>query len=298
MYDVLVIGGVGIDTIVKVPVLPLPLADSIHVGPVKDYVAHTGNGVSLGCLALGLRAFFIDVIGDDAQGATIRAHYAAKGLENAFCVHPSGTRRSVNLVDPQGRRESLYDGRHPDDYRMTAEFYRPHLDRARHVHLSIMGWCRFLFDDIAERKIPVSTDLHDWDGENPFHEEFALRSDLVFVSTASIPDRFEAVMRRILEKGRAETVVAMAGGDGAYVMNRGETTCRHFPAAVPTAPVVDSNGAGDSFVSAYLYGRIKTYPQDVCMRMGNIGGAFACTSEGTHTAFIDAEALLEACARM
>lgn len=294
MYDVLVIGGVGIDTIVKVPSLPLPLADSIHVGPVRDYVAHTGNGVSLGCLALGLAVFFIDVIGDDAQGATIRAHYAAKGLQSAFCIHPAGTRRSVNLVDPEGRRESLYDGRHPDDYRMPVEFYRPHLDRARHVHLSIMGWGRFLFDDIAERQLTVSTDLHDWNGENPFHEPFALRSDIVFVSTAMIHDRFEAVMRRIFERGRAKTVVAMAGANGAYIMNRGETAARHFPAAPPPAPVVDSNGAGDSFVSAFLYGMFNGYAQEDCMRMGNIAGAFACTSEGTHTAFIDAQTLTNA----
>jgi len=36
--DVLVIGGAGVDTIVKVDTLPLPLRDSIHVGPIVDHV--------------------------------------------------------------------------------------------------------------------------------------------------------------------------------------------------------------------------------------------------------------------
>ena len=72
-YDIVVVGGAGIDTIVRVLSLQLPVADSVHVPPIRDYVAHTGNGVALGCHALGLRCKFIDFIGDDAQGAGRRA---------------------------------------------------------------------------------------------------------------------------------------------------------------------------------------------------------------------------------
>ncbi len=38
-YDSLVVGGVGIDTVVRVPSLPLEMSDSIHVGAVRDNVA-------------------------------------------------------------------------------------------------------------------------------------------------------------------------------------------------------------------------------------------------------------------
>ncbi|MFH8362812.1 hypothetical protein ACH4FV_24915 [Streptomyces anulatus] len=48
----------------------------------------------------------------------------------------------------------------------------------------------------------VSTHLHDGDGENPYHEEFAYGSDLVLVSTAVLSDH-EATMRQIMERGRA-----------------------------------------------------------------------------------------------
>lgn len=47
-----------------------------------------------------------------------------------------------------------------------------------------MHFARFLYDDIEALGIPVSTDLHDWDGLTDHHREFALRSDLVFLSTA------------------------------------------------------------------------------------------------------------------
>ncbi|MEG2031064.1 MAG: PfkB family carbohydrate kinase [Janthinobacterium sp.] len=285
-YDILVVGGAGIDTIVRVPDLQLPVADSLHVPPIRDYVAHTGNGVALACHALGLRCKFIDFIGDDAQGAAILQRYRETKLDFSHLVEPSGTRRSVNLVDPQGRRLSLYDGRHPEDLRMSAAFYLPYLGPARHAHFSIMGWVAALFDDAQACGTTVSTDLHDWDGVNPHHKAFALRADLVFLSTAALGERRDDVMRAILSEGRAQAVIAMAGAHGAYLLERGSGAVRHTPTAGLTLPVVDTNGAGDSFVAAFLHAWLAGLPLDEAMRRGAIGGAFACAQHGTHERFI------------
>ena len=62
--DIFVISGVGIDTIVKVPSLDLTRVDSMFVPPIQRYIGHTGNGVALGCMALGLRTAFVDMIGN------------------------------------------------------------------------------------------------------------------------------------------------------------------------------------------------------------------------------------------
>ena len=285
-YDILVVGGAGVDTIVRVPDLRLPVTDSVHVPPIIDYVAHTGNGVAQGCHALGLRCKFIDFIGDDVQGAAILQRYKQIKLDFSHLVEPSGTRRSVNLLDPQGRRLSLYDGRHPENLRMPANFYLPYLGPARHAHFSIMGWVAHLFDDAQVSGTTVSTDLHDWDGVNPHHRVFALRSDLVFLSTAALGERRDAVMRDIVAQGRAQGVIAMAGGDGAYLLERGRNTVRHFPCADLGLPVVDTNGAGDSFVAAFLHAWLAGESVGTAMRQGAIGGAFACAHHGTHERFI------------
>lgn len=285
-YDVLVVGGVGVDTTVRLEAVPPPLVDCLHVPPIRDYVGHTGNGVSLGCQALGLATKFIDFIGDDPQGQLVLARYREAGLDFSHLVHASGTRRSVNMVDRQGRRLSLYDGRHPADLRMPRDFYLPFLQDCRHVHLSIINWARELLPEARALGIPVSTDLHDWDGVNPYHHDFAYQSDLVFFSTAAIPDAFERPMRDILQTGRAEVVVAMAGDRGSYVLQRGSSELRHFPIVELGRPIVDTNGAGDSFVSAFLYGRSRGYSVADCMRLGSMGGAYACGCAGTHEEFI------------
>ena len=277
----LVAGGVGIDTIVRVPSLPLAMADSIHVPPVIDYVAHTGNGVALGLLALGRRPLLLDYIGEDPQAELVLARYRERGLEFDYLVHESGTRRSVNLVGPDGRRLSLYDGRHPDTLRMPRAFYLPRMREAEHVHLSIVPWARELFDDAQALGLPVSTDLHDWDGRNPYYHDFAWRSDLVFLSSAVLGEGVFEVMRAILREGRAQVVVATAGAQGSYALERGSIEVRHTAAARLDLPVVDSNGAGDAFSSAFLHAWCAGQPTDACMRAGAISGAFACAFHGT-----------------
>jgi sugar/nucleoside kinase (ribokinase family) len=285
-FDILVVGGVGIDTIVRVPSLPLALADSIHVGPVRDYVAHTGNGVALASLALGRKVKLIDFIGADRQAEMIHARYAERALDFSYLVHPSGTRRSVNLVDPGGRRLSLYDGRHPDDLSMPREFYLPWLEKTRHVHLSIMPWACELYDDIDQLGLTVSTDLHDWDGRAPYYHDFAYRSDIVFMSAANLKGRVEATMRDVLNRGRAAAVVAMNGAEGSHAIAREDGRLVSIGCADLGQPIVDSNGAGDAYVAAFLAGYAQGLPLRHCMRMGAVGGEYACALEGTAEGFV------------
>ena len=293
-YDVLVVGGSGVDTIVHVDSLPVPLADSVHVGPIEEWPGHTGGNVALGTRALGLEVALLDCVGDDWIGAQVRERLAEGDVELAALISPAGTRRAVNLVDAAGRRMSFYDGRDPADLRMPRDHYLPWLRRTRHVHLSIVNFARHLYDDIADLGIPVSTDLHDWDGLADHHREFALRSDLVFLSAAGTGGRTAPLMREILREGRAETVVATAGADGAYVLTRdGGATPHHVPAAVPPAPVVDTNGAGDAFVCGFLYGRLAGRDVRECARLGAVAGAYACTAPGS-TALVSPEILLAA----
>ncbi|MFG2821063.1 carbohydrate kinase family protein [Kitasatospora sp. NPDC048365] len=290
-YDVLIAGGVGVDTIVRVDSLEIPAGDSVGVPPVVDYVGHTGNGVALGCQALGLRTKLIDFLGDDPQGELVLAEYRRRGLDFSHLVSPAGTPRGVNLVDAGGRRFSFYDGRHPADLRLPRAFHLPHLRRARHVHLSITGVTRDMYDDVRALGLSSSTDLHAWDGRNEHHRWYALRSDLVFLSAAGCGGRPEEIMRGILADGVARVVVATAGADGSYLLTREDPTVRHHPALDPGLPIVDTNGAGDSFVAAFLAAHLAGRPHTTAMRAGTLAGAHACTTAGTHTSFITAAEL-------
>lgn len=291
MTDVLVLGGAGVDTIVRVPELPLPFADSYHVDSgVHTRAGQTGDFVALGLAALGLDVHHLDLIGDDPEGDLVRALHRDRGIPLTALPQPAGTKRAVNLVGPDGRRLSLYDTSRarPGD-RFPDDVLRPLAEAARHVHVTITQPCAEALPLLRETGVPLSTDLHDWDGENPYHEPFALAADLVFVSAAALPDP-ERTMRRIAERGRAEVVIATAGAQGAYLLADGELT--HVPPAIPPAQVVDSNGAGDAFAAAFLYGRLAGADPERCARYGALAGAYACTVPATRTDAIGRDGLL------
>ncbi|AJE43534.1 adenosine kinase [Streptomyces nodosus] len=289
--DVLVLGGAGVDTVVQVPSLPLPYADSYMIEHgIETRAGQTGDFVALGLHALGLRTHHLDLLGDDPEGDLVRALHRDRGIALTVVPGPAGTKRAVNLVGPDGRRLSLYDvSRSRPEDRFPESTVRELARGSRHVHVAITHPCAPALPVLRETGVPLSTDLHDWDGENPYHEPFALAADVVFLSTASLADP-ERTMRDIARRGRAQVVVATAGAEGAHLLADDELI--RVPAVTPPAPVVDSNGAGDAFAAGFLFGRLSGEPLRRCALYGAVAGAHACTVPATRTAPLGRDALL------
>lgn len=290
-YDVLVLGGAGVDTIVYVPELPLPYADSHMIRPgITARAGQTGDFVTLGLASLGLRTHHIDLIGDDHEGELVRAFHHARSLPFTGVPQPLGTKRAVNLVGPDGRRLSLYDdSRAAESDRLPEATVRALAAKSRHAHVSITHPCAFTLPLLREAGLTLSTDLHNWDGVNPYHEPFAFEADLVFLSATALEDP-GATLRRIAEHGRARVAVATDGAAGAHLLVDGELT--HVPAIAPPEPVVDSNGAGDAFAAGFLLGWLAGEEPARCALFGAVAGAHACTVEATRADAIGREPLL------
>ncbi|MFV8186426.1 PfkB family carbohydrate kinase [Streptomyces sp. AF1B] len=289
--DVLVLGGAGVDTIVYVPQLPLPYADSYMIEQgIRTRAGQTGDFVALGLDALGLRVHHLDMLGDDPEGDLVRALHREAGIEFTAVPHPAGTKRAVNLVGPDGRRLSLYDvSRTQGEDRFPEDTVRALAGASRHAHVTITQPCADSLPLLRESGATLSTDLHDWDGENPYHEPFAHAADVVFLSATALDDP-ERTMRRIADRGRAEVVVATAGAKGAYLLADDELT--HIPPATPPGPVLDSNGAGDAFAAAFLYGWLNRETPRRSALYGTVAGAHACTVPSTNTTPLTRETLL------
>jgi sugar/nucleoside kinase (ribokinase family) len=59
-------------------------------------------------------------------------------------------------------------------------------------------------------------------------------------------------------------------------------------------PVVDSNGAGDSYLAGFLSRYLAGWPVPEAARVGAIAGAWACAHAGTHTSFLTPDQLARA----
>ncbi len=278
MCDLLVLGGLGVDVRVRVPALPLPVVDSVTVEPIELRIGNTGAGVALAAHALGLRVTVVDTLGTDPAGDVVRAALSRTGVHAVLAETPAGTRRSVNLVDPAGRRMSLYDPRPADG---TAPFpvaqVATLVEQATHVHLSIMNWVRDLLpalDDMLSEGVSSSTDLHDWDGQHPYHRPFAEIAELVLVSGVTLGDRSTAVGAALAPR----PVLVTWGADGADLHLGGAVT--RIPAATPPGPVVDTNGAGDAFAAGIIAARSRGATWAEAAGYAARVAAAACTHDG------------------
>lgn len=278
MVDLLVIGGLGVDVRVRVPALPLPAADSHTVEPIELRIGNTGAGVALAGRALGLGVRVVDTLGADPAGDLVRAALTRAGVPAVLVEDRAGTRRSVNLVDPDGRRTALYDPRPwqgglPIPAAELAELVRA----ARHVHLSITDWTLPLLPAVRAALpagVLLSTDLHDWDGVNPYHRPFAEVADLVLVSAVRLDDR-PALAAALAPR----TVVVTRGPEGAELYP-GDGTAVPVPPAVAPGPVVDTNGAGDAFAAGLVAGLLHDRPLPEAARYAARVAAAACTHDG------------------
>lgn len=71
----------GVDTIVHVPELPLPYADSYMIDPgIRTRAGQTGDFVALGLSALGLRTHHLDMLGADPEGDLVRALHRDRAI--------------------------------------------------------------------------------------------------------------------------------------------------------------------------------------------------------------------------
>ncbi|GAB2585537.1 hypothetical protein Aab01nite_52760 [Paractinoplanes abujensis] len=284
---VLVLGGAGVDHVVRVPQLPLPPADSTH-STVHTRAGQTGDFVALGLHALGLPTTHLDVLGDDPEGALVRDLHERQGVPFHTIGTPRGTKRSVNLVDPRGRRQSLYDSsRGAGGVTFPPDLLATLAGTARHAHVCVTEPCAEAIPALVAAGLTISTDLHDWDGADDHHRRFAEQADIVFLSTVNLPDH-ESAMRSI--GGRA-VVVATAGDRGGYVLDPADGQISPYGPATPPAEVRDTNGAGDAFVAGFLYGHLTGEPLARCLRLGAIAGAHACTVPATEVGPIDVETL-------
>ncbi|WP_433529340.1 carbohydrate kinase family protein [Micromonospora sp. CA-263727] len=278
MYDLLVIGGLGVDVRVRVPGLPLPVVDSVTVDPIELRIGNTGAGVVLAAHALGLRVAVVDTVGADPAGDLVRAALGRAGVHAVLAEDPAGTRRSVNLVDPAGRRMSLHDPRASDGPGpFTAAHLATLVQDAAHVHLSIMGWVRGLLPglgDVLGEGVGSSTDLHDWDGRNPYHRPFAEVAELVLVSGTALGERAAAVAAALTPR----PVLVTRGADGVDLHLGGGV--RRVPAATPPGPVVDTNGAGDAFAAGVIAARLRGATWAEAAGYAARVAAAACTHDG------------------
>ena len=275
MTSVVVIGGVSYNLMIYLDQLPEPHPGTLYSRGYHETIGETGAGKALALHRLGLDVTLHALLGDDVQGQLVRNYFTREGLSCLFERDPRGTPRHVNLMANTGGRLSIY---------VEAGTFEPVIDlvqlevviaRSYYVVLNIVNYCRHLIPLARKHSRPIWCDIHDYDGRNPYHQDFIDCADYLFMSSDAMPG-YHTFMEAQIRRGKKLVVCTHGSAGTTALSDNGEWV--ETPALI-NYPVVDTNGAGDSFFAGVLYGYAHAYPLQICLRVGAVMGALSVTSQ-------------------
>jgi sugar/nucleoside kinase (ribokinase family) len=272
---VLVLGGASWDTLVRLDRFPEPRSQTVFGRGSREAIGATGAGKALNLRGLGMAVTFHAMLGEDQAGARIREALDRAGIAFLSDPDPAGTERHVNLMDADGGRISIY---------VSYPTPEPKVDEARllqlfpgqdAVALNISNYCRRLIPALREAGRPLWVDVHDWNGSDAYHRDFAEAADFLFLSSDAMPDH-RPFMERMIAGGKS-LVVCTHGRHGSTALTR-EGTWIETPIA-PGFDLRDSNGAGDAFFSGVLHGWGLGCGWQVALRLGTLAAGLCVASD-------------------
>ena len=213
---------------------------------------------------VGAEASFIGAVGSDEDGQLVLDALAAKGVDVSRVRVLEGPTPTTTVTMENGNRVfTSYEPGIMTDYRLEPE----DLDFiARHdlAVSAIWGRCEQDLAAIRARGVPVAFDCADLP-EDPVALAALPNVDIAFFSDDGTP------VEALMEKARAiaamgpSTVVVMRGAKGSMVFD-GQTF--YLQEAVD-CPVVDTLGAGDSYIAGFLHAALLGKPIPERMRAGS-----------------------------
>ena len=224
-----------------------------------------GNPVNVAVytVRLGGQASYTGVVGDDPYGALMRRAVAAKGVDVSHLrTEPGSTALShVSLVNGD-RVFGDYEEGVMETFRLTGgdvDFLCGH-------DLVVSGlWGRVERDlpKIRARGVPVAFDCADRP-EDPVAAAALPSVDYAFFSNDSAGDgELKEILRAVHARG-PRLVVATRGERGSLAFD-GQ---RFYLGDIVPCQVVDTMGAGDSFIAGFLYGLMRGRDIPACMKLG------------------------------
>lgn len=289
-HSVIVLGDINIDILGATRFWPEPGDDC-----QSPYLELHLGGVAANCaVALanwGIHPRLVGCIGHDDFGNFLRRTLRARGLSTHWVQTTSEAMTGLCYINilPDGQR-TFFGSR--GSSRLIRKPARPHALFHNVAALHLFGYnfldpvtestARYLLKSLRGRGALVSLDVGPEAGQRIPRKILRIASqvDLLF---ANISEAYaltgkrdpRLAFRKLLHAG-ARDVVLKLGKEGCLILDQGRLK------KVPPFPVraVDSTGAGDSFVAAFLQARLRGWPALEAALAANAAGAAAATVIG------------------
>lgn len=275
MAHLFIIGGTTFDHIVSLPEFPRPVPQTIHQTLLNETTGSTGTGKSVCLKKLGVSNTLYSILGNDYYGQKIIRNLEKEGVDFIFDFDPKGTERHINIMNSHGGRISMFITQSSEHLPADKAIIENNVKKSDFIVLNIIAYCKDFIPLIKKHNKPVWTDLHDYTDGNTYHLPFIDAADYIFLSSDNL-DNYKQTMQHLMQQGK-ELVVCTHGKNGATALTKAGDWLEE--PSLKNILVADTNGAGDSFFSGFIYAYINGKPLTDCMKYGTICGALCIASQ-------------------
>ena len=284
MSDILVIGSLNADLVVRAPRFPSP-GETISGEDLAIIPGGKGANQAVAAARQGTSVSMVGRVGDDSFGPTLIQNLQNNNVDTTHVqTDKAATGTAIIVVDSHGQNSIVLspgtNGKvtpadveaisFQDADMLLLQLEIP-LETVIHAaSLARQNGLRVILNPAPARQLPDSL-LADVDILVPNESELQLLTGMPVTDTATA----ETAAKGLLSKG-VGTVIVTLGANGALLVTDEKIT--HIPTF--KVDVVDTTAAGDAFIGGLAAALLKDKSLEEAVRYGNASGALATTKFG------------------
>jgi len=259
MSKIVIAGITQFETVIKVDKIPFDMGKQIHDAPV--YVGGGGDAMNeaLALTTLGDQVFFMSVVGQDQNVEVFNPPDFKVHLDTSYMLPiMKSTPSEIIFFDNEQNQLIFQDLKDVRDARYDMSMVRPIMAEADCLLVSNANFCRpFVHYALsAGKKIALNMRSYSKEKEK-YNTDFLENSDIIYLSDDSVEGDPYDFIDDFAKRFDPEIIILGQGKTGLILYDRDRHIKVHYN-SVSTNEVVNSLGAGNALISAFIHYYLET----------------------------------------